>query len=178
MDGYRELADLLREHFGTLVRRGYGGPADVPPNRLVYLLEHEYTQRGLNWQRLKGADASRVTLLRAAIDKVGCEAVLALADVHTTHGAFEDDYRDRFGRRWRYDEDDEEDAGDGSRYEIQDLIDSAVALTHWTRPDSTGLEEVSLSVDGTEVCASTSSGDLEPYASEYEGYRRRHTGTG
>jgi predicted 2-oxoglutarate/Fe(II)-dependent dioxygenase YbiX len=54
-----ELADLLREHFGTLARRRYGGPADVPPSRLVCLLDHEYTQRGLSWQRLKGADASR-----------------------------------------------------------------------------------------------------------------------
>ena len=25
-------------------------------------------------------------------------------------------------------------------------------------------------MDGTEICASTATGDLEPYASEYEGY--------
>src|SRR5713226_6213430 len=56
-----ELADLLREHFSTPVPRYYGGPATDPPNRLVYLLDHEYTPRGLNWRRLKGADASRVT---------------------------------------------------------------------------------------------------------------------
>ena len=42
-----ELADLLREHFGTPVPRYYGGPAADPPNRLVYLLDHEYTPRGL-----------------------------------------------------------------------------------------------------------------------------------
>ena len=39
--------------------------------------------------------------------------------------------------------------------EIQELIDSEVALTHWTEPDGTGLEETSLRVDGTEVCASS-----------------------
>ena len=61
-----ELADLLREHFSTPVPRYYGGPAADPPNRLVYLLDHEYTPRGLNWRRLKGADASRVALLRTA----------------------------------------------------------------------------------------------------------------
>ena len=83
-----ELADLLREHFSTPVPRYYGGPAADPPNRLVYLLDHEYTPRGLNWRRLKGADASRVALLRTAADKAGCEAVLALADVKTTHSAF------------------------------------------------------------------------------------------
>ena len=32
------------------------------------------------------------------------------------------------------------------------------------------MEETSLSVDGDEVCASTPTGDLEPYSSEYEGY--------
>jgi hypothetical protein len=32
----------------------------------VYLLDHEYTQRGLDWDRLKGADATRTTLLRQA----------------------------------------------------------------------------------------------------------------
>jgi hypothetical protein len=46
-----------------------------PPNRLVYLLDHEYTPRGLNWRRLKGADSRRVALLRAAAGKAGCESV-------------------------------------------------------------------------------------------------------
>src|SRR5215472_2977237 len=74
-----ELAGLLREHFSTPVPRYYSEPATDPPNRLVYLLDHEYTARALNWRRLKGADASRVTLLRTAAGKAGCEAVLALA---------------------------------------------------------------------------------------------------
>lgn len=171
-----ELADLLREHFSTRVSRYCGRPVTEPPNRLVYLLDHEYTPRGLNWRRLKGADASRVTLLRAAVGKAGCEAVLALADIKTTHSAFEDDYDDyRYRRRWDDDcdedeYDDDDGSGDDTQYEVQELIDSEVALTHWTGPDGTRLEETSLFVDGTEVCASTPTGDLEPYSSEYEGY--------
>jgi hypothetical protein len=100
-----ELADLLREHFGTPVPRYYGGPAVDPPNRLVYLLDHEYTARGLGWRRLKGADGSRAALLWSA-GKAGCEALLALADVKLTHSAFpagEDyeyrDWHDDYGRR-------------------------------------------------------------------------------
>jgi 2OG-Fe(II) oxygenase superfamily len=169
-----ELAGLLREHFSTPVPRYYGGPAADPPNRLVYLLDHEYTPRALKWSRLKGADASRVSVLREAANRADCEAILALADIKTTHSAFEDDYDDyRYGRRWDddYDEDEYDDDGSGdTQYEIQDLIDSEVALTHWTGPDGTRLEETSLLVDGTEVCASTPTGDLEPYSSEYEGY--------
>jgi predicted 2-oxoglutarate/Fe(II)-dependent dioxygenase YbiX len=173
-----ELADLLREHFRTPVPRYYSGPAADPPNRLVYLLDHEYTPRGLNWRRLKGADASRAALLRAAADKAGCEAVLSLADIKTTHSAFPADegygYRRRRGWYDDYDEDDDEFAGgasgDGHEYDIQELIDSELTLTHWTGPDGTRLEETSLSVDGTEVCASTPTGDLEPYSADYEGY--------
>jgi hypothetical protein len=44
----------------TLVPRYYGGPATDPPNRLLYLLDHEYTPCGLNWRWLQGADATRV----------------------------------------------------------------------------------------------------------------------
>jgi hypothetical protein len=170
-----ELADLLREHFGTPVPRYYGGPAADPPNRLVYLLDHEYTPRALKWSRLKGADASRVALLCQAADRAGCEAILALADIKTTHDAYKDDYDDyQYGRRWdddREEDDDDDDDGSGdAQYEIQDLIDSEVGITHWTGPDGTRLEETSLHVSGTEVCASTPTGDLTPYSSQYEGY--------
>ena len=167
-----ELADLLREHFSTPVPRYYGGPAADPPNRLVYLLDHEYTPRGLDWRRLKGPDATRVALLRAAADKAGCEAVLALADVKTTHSAFPADEGYGYRRRGWYD-DDEYPGGtsdSGREYDIQDLIDSEITLTHWTGPDGTRLEETSLSVDGDEVCASTKTGDLAAYSAEYEGY--------
>ena len=172
-----ELADLLREHFSTPVPRYYGGPAADPPNRLVYLLDHEYTPRGLNWRRLKGPDATRVALLRTAADKAGCEAVLALTDVKTTHSAFPADEGYGYGRRGWYDDDDEDDdeyhggtSDSGREYDIQDLLDSEITLTHWTGPDGTRLEETSLSVDGDEVCASTETGDLAAYSAEYEGY--------
>src|SRR5208283_3943594 len=49
-----ELAHCLTEHFTTPVTPRYGGRDLATPKRLVYLLDHEYTQRGLNWSRLKG----------------------------------------------------------------------------------------------------------------------------
>jgi hypothetical protein len=54
------------------------GDDRAPPYRLVY---HEYTQRGLNWDRLKGTDAERAALLRSAADDAGCEAVLAFTEM-------------------------------------------------------------------------------------------------
>jgi hypothetical protein len=174
-----ELAHCLTEHFSTPGRRYYSRD-DGPPNRLVYLLDHEYTPRGLSWSRLKGPDASRCDLLRAAANKAGCEVILALADVKETHSAYDaDEYYER-GRYSRYrdwdddlDEDEYDSEGedeDGSgEYVIEDLVNSEVELTHWLAPEGKRAEDVSLHIWDHEVCASTSSGDLKPYASEYEG---------
>jgi hypothetical protein len=170
-----ELSALLREHFSTPAPRyAYGEPVD-PPNRLVYLLDHEYTPRALAWTRLKGADTARVSLLRTAAERSGYEAILALADIKTTHSAFpEEEYGYR--QRW-YEDDDDEDEDDDVRtdaadreFDVQELIDSEVTLTHWTGPDGRRLEQTSLPVSDREVCASTENGDLVPYSSEYEGY--------
>jgi hypothetical protein len=124
---------------------------------------------------LKGADVRRVSLLRAAAGHAGCEAILALADIKTTHSAFAAD--EGYGYQNWYDEYGEDDdtysdgeSGSEGEYHIQELIDSEVTLTHWTGPEGTRLEETSLYVDRKEVCASTSMGDLTPYSSEYEGY--------
>lgn len=163
-----ELADLLREHFCTPATHSWGQRRADPPSRLVYLLDHEYTPRALKWTQMKGADARRVPLLREAAETVGCEAILGLADVRTTHDAWPADEGYGYRRRRYYDE--HEDSGDSAEYEINDLINTEVSLTHCTGPDAARLEETSLSVDDTEVCASTPSGDLEPYESEYEGY--------
>ena len=115
-----------------------------------------------------------MALLRTAADQAGCEAVLALADVKTTHSAFPADEAYGYGRRrdWYddYGDDDDEQSGSEREYEIQELIDSEVTLTHWTGPDGTRLEQISLFAGGDQVCASTPEGGLEPYSSEYEGY--------
>ena len=98
-----DLAHCLADHFGPVGE----------PNRLVYLLDHEYTQRSLGWSRLKGPDAQRAALVAAAAERTGCEAMLALADVHETWTACADDedrysgYRGRCG--WHAGEDDSDD---------------------------------------------------------------------
>ncbi|WP_322760481.1 2OG-Fe(II) oxygenase [Frankia sp. Cr2] len=167
-----ELADFLREHFSTPVPTYRPGAVACPPSRLVYLLDHEYTPRALGWSGLKGADAARVSLLRAAAERAGHEAVLAFADVKTTHSAYEPDDGDGYRQRyWDEDDEDEDEDSDGpADYDIQELIDVDVTLTHWTGPDGDGLEATSLDVGTDEVCASTGTDDLEPYTSEYEGY--------
>ncbi|MEV4915289.1 2OG-Fe(II) oxygenase [Streptomyces tirandamycinicus] len=194
-----DLAHCLTEHFTTPAEQQYpyGRPKTTPPNRLVYLLDHEYTQRGLDWDRLKGADATRAARLRQAAGQAGCEAVLALAEVKETWDAVPPyDHYDYYGEVEHFDDCEDEEcggeclldpdgepgterrrSGDFSDYELNDLIDDEITLGWWTLPDGTGGEEISLPVAYAEVCATTENKDLTPYHSEYEGYMGNYGNT-
>ena len=149
-----EAARYLTEHFTTRVSRWKGDDRE-PPNRLVCLLDHEYTQRGLSWDRLKGADAERAALLRAAAEDAGCEAVLALTEIKET-------WDTEPGRR-------------GRGVDLTYIITSELTLSWWTGVP--GGEPISLYVPDEQVCASTPSADLKPYDSEYTGYMGNYGNT-
>jgi hypothetical protein len=77
------LAQSIERFFETpLPRRWAHEPRREPPDRLVYLLDHQYTRRSLAWNRLKNGDAVRAQVLREVARRLDCESVLALADVH------------------------------------------------------------------------------------------------
>jgi hypothetical protein len=169
-DPASELVHCLTEHFTTPATLRYGSRDLGPPNRLVYLLDHEYTQRGLSWRRLKGADAERADLVRAAAERSGCDSVLALAEVKETWDALPSD------DRWDYYDDCHEDENP-TDVQLNDLIDDEITLGWWTRPDGAGGEPISLHVPDHEVCATTPSVALAPYQSEYEGYMGNYGNT-
>lgn len=185
------LAERLREHFETPLppRRHWeeDAPPREPPSRLVYLLDHQYTQRGLGWHRLKGDDAARVAVLRAAAERAGCEMVLALAEVHEIWDCMEPRWKEPWygrHRRWERDEDDEwlEDepppsADDPDAYELVDLQDRSITLDRWIDPSGKKAEPIVTEVGGEEVCSTTPSSALEPYASAYEGYMGNYGNT-
>ena len=182
------LAELLCEHFETPLpppRWPKDAPPREPPSRLVYLLDHQYTERGLGWNRLKGNDAARVAALRAATERLDNELVLALAEIHETWSAtdaWEDRWYGRRGygghRRWVRHEDDEWEQGDygpspadgPDRYSLEELLDWSIELKGWIGPSGKKAAPISTGVLEEELCSTTPSSDLEPYASEYEGY--------
>jgi hypothetical protein len=166
-----ELASCLNEHFGD----------SDEPTRLVYLLDHEYTQHGLSWARLKGDDASRAAMVRAAAHAADCEVALALAEIQETWSADETGSWEREGWRGRHwdddEEDDEDEDGDSSDgYELQELIESATSLDWWL-DESGEATPASLTVDDEEVCASTPTANLSPHESSYEGYMGNYGNT-
>ena len=187
------VAAWLLGHFETAAapaRRTAGAAAHEPARRLVYLLDHEYTARGLSWSRLKGPDAMRAATLQAAAVQAGCEVVLALADIHETWDCMEQEESPWYGgsepRRWddwddELDEDDPraggQSLGDQDRYQLEDLIDWDVTLVCWIDAPDGEPKPVSLSIDPSDVCASVPSVELPPYASEYEGYMGNYGNT-
>jgi hypothetical protein len=174
------LTDTIREFFATPGQSRWSGDHSIrsPPDRLVYLLDHEYTQRGLRWNRLKNSDAHRAVALQEVARELDCEIFLALADVHETWSC-EDEYSGYFDYGQRYYGDDDDDAEgdeneggespDSSDPELTELIDSDVELRHWLGAGGRW-EAVAARVDAAELCYTRASVDLEPFESEHEGY--------
>lgn len=178
------VARCLNEHFTTPLPppRWRADAALGPPSRLVYLLDHEYTERSLSWSRLKGSDAWRSAVLREAAARTDCDAVLALADVHETWSCLERERgRSRYSRsRYGWDADDDswsdtEDSADA--YELEELVDSSITLGRWIDQSGAPAEPIVTTVSDAEVCATTPSADLRPYSSEHEGYMGNYGNT-
>ena len=129
----------------------------------------------MSWRALKNGDAVRAALLREVADRLDCEIVLALADVHETWSC-EDDWED-YGRRrhscYSRDEAEGDDGGNkrAEAYELIELCDSDVELRHW-RPSDKRVQPISGEVIDDEICFTKPSVDLEPFKSEHEGYPR------
>lgn len=163
---------LLQQHFETPAVSTFGRDLGVP-QRLVFLLDHEYSQHGLHPDRLKGVDAQRVAILTAAADATGYEHALALSEIEETWDVQAsidfDDYDDHYDD---YEcEDFEETEG-----ELNGFIDGSIVLTWWT--DSKAPGAIRLPLDGdTEVCAVTPTAALQAYESHFEGYMGNYGNT-
>ncbi|HZX69921.1 MAG TPA: 2OG-Fe(II) oxygenase [Rhodanobacter sp.] len=155
--------------------RWAGDAAGEPPDRLVYLLDHQYTQSGLSWTRLKGADAIRAAALQRVAEQLDAEIFLVLADVHETWSA-EDDYQG--GDHWGYADDDEEASDDETDDPaLGELIDSDIELRHWIAPDGSKLASDANGVVDSELCFTRPSVDCAPFRSEHEGYMGNYGNT-
>jgi hypothetical protein len=182
------LVQSIREFFTKPAKPRWKGDArgEQPPDRFVYLLDHEYTQHGLQWTRLKGVDAQRTAALRAVAAELDCEIFLALADVHETWACEDEDsdYSDYRGKDFLdCDEDDENGAegGDGALGQSPDLdltefIERDVELRHWVGLAGRG-EAVTARVEDAELCFTRPSAELEPFESEHEGYMGNYGNT-
>jgi hypothetical protein len=144
-------------------------PPRDPPDRFVYLLDHQYTQKGLSWKRLKNHDASRAAALAEAAGRLDCEIYLALADVHEQWSCADDEeWEYGWGRRGRRPGRQQRKQGD-TGYDLIDLIDGDIELRHFVPPKGPP-RSLDVGVSYEDVCYTKASRDLKPFESEHEGY--------
>jgi len=173
-DLVERLVERLARYFETPVEQRYSREEPTPPDRLVYLLDHEYTQRSLGWDRLKGRDIARAGLLTAAAERLDCELHLALADVHEVWSCSEPDpfYGRGWHGRWR-----EYEPVSDDEWELEELVDDDVRLRHWIGADGENLSGPPSFVRDHELCFTRPSVEMEPAESEYEGFMGNYGNT-
>lgn len=147
------LLHALRAHFFPST-----GPALRP---WVFLLDHEYTERGLHWPLLKGADRPRVAALRDAAEALGLTVLLALAEIHEQWSASVDGGGRRRGRG---------DWNDHSDPEPDELIDRDIVLNHWIDADDQVLNRKGLPVSEADTACFSETDASFLVNQEYEGY--------
>lgn len=130
------------------------------PQPWALLLDHEYTEHGLRWNLLKGADRWRVAALRAAAESLGLVVHLALAELHEVWSAQpeEDDFDWRRVDR------------DGTNARPQDLLDTDQALNFWVDADEGILAEAELVLADDRIASLRASGAEFLTGREYEGF--------
>ncbi|GMV29840.1 MAG: hypothetical protein AMXMBFR59_19650 [Rhodanobacteraceae bacterium] len=179
--GRTRLTTLVNRYFATTPPpRREGDAGRGAPDRLIYLLDHQYTQRGLDLKRLKGADALRAAELQAIAAATESDLCLALVDVHETwncDAGFDGSWR---GRSY-YDDPDEEDVDDPDEdgpdtHELTDLIDSQATLQH-LKAVSGKAPTMTAEIDGRELCYTKPSVEFDPFESEYEGFMGNYGNT-
>ena len=173
LSAVERLTASVKAYFATPVVPTYSRSAPEQPDRLIYLLDHEYTQKSLRWGHLKDADQRRADALREVAERLDCKMFLALADVHENWSCDEDDGGGGYRRRG-WDDDPEEDEeekeeGDAESYELIDLIDTDVELRHWVGPDGLVVPGISTKPVSDEVCSTRASTEMDPFKSEHEG---------
>ncbi len=120
------------------------------PVKLVYLLEHSYTEHGLSWQRLKGTDSAYARDLVAAARACGIAPHLALAEIHQSWGA---EYQSR-----------------SSKPKPGDLICDDMGLSTWFDSEGKRLPYGSCALKEDEMVSHVSLEGEKPDEEEYEGY--------
>jgi len=157
-----ELSDQRRRHSSV--------------RKMVYLLDHQYTQKGLSWDSLKNTDRTRVNALLKIANDLNLTAHLALADIKE---CWECEF-DGGHHSYRYgDDDDEEECDDDDEmYAIPDyILATDTVLKYWIDQQGKHVEYKPLSPRSDEVCWTGGNDDFEPYESEYEAWMGNYGNT-
>ncbi len=156
---------------------------EVRPPKWVYLLDHQYTQKGLSWSQLKNGDRLRVKTIEEAAAKLDLEVHMALADIQEVwdcEADYDDGYyQSRHREYWHYyeNEDENENSVDDEGLQLNELIDSSISLKHWIDKTNQGIDYSGLYIDDDEICWTKATNEFDPFSSEYEGWMGNYGNT-
>jgi len=161
--------DHRTEHKGITERLRQWADSGEQPDKLILPLEHAYTPAELSFERLKGRDAAIASVLAGAAAQAACDLHLALVSIEESGSAtYADDYggggwRGRGRNRDDDDEDDDDDGGDDDdAFEVEEVIDRYLTLSHLRRPDGGAPDLAELPFSETELCPPDAFEDLTP----------------
>lgn len=140
------------------------------PEKIIYMLDHTYSQANLCASALKGADAHQVALLNPIAKDLGFQLGLATVELHQW-GRYEDDGRDYR----RYKGYDDSDGGDSDlTFEADADVDKETSITHFVDLQGRLISDSLDFEDETETIPSCMSDMLENgelFKQESEGYQ-------
>ncbi len=161
-DLQQRVTKVLKSHFAS------SSEACERTNKLVYLLDHDYTARGLSWAHLKNDDRLRGAALTEAANALGLDMYLALADVQEMWECGSSDW-DYYSRRWR--------GNDEENVELLYLIDGSITINHWRDAAGAAVDFPAWHVSDEESCWTKSNDALTPFQSEYEDWMGNYGNT-
>ena len=121
------------------------------PGKIVWLLEHAYSEVGLSQSTLKQLDEAVGQILACAADRSGC--VLRSAILSIKESGIPADEIGRRGQQIDY---------TGRECLIEDFFECSYTLSHWTECDLTGAELPEIPLLDQEAMPSGSLDDAEP----------------
>ncbi|WP_375331263.1 2OG-Fe(II) oxygenase [Candidatus Tisiphia endosymbiont of Oplodontha viridula] len=148
----QQLTDAIKDYFDIEVNKQ---PQNKQPQRLVYFLNHSYTEHSLRWSMLKGADRANASALYGVAQELSLIPHLALVEIRQS---------------WTTD-------GDDRNSTIDELIDDEVTLSYWIDSNNKKLPFSECDIDEDEICWTKETESLEPYNTEYEGYMGNYGNT-
>ncbi|KAG2165453.1 hypothetical protein JADG_005192 [Aureobasidium aubasidani] len=153
----RKLRAILTEWNNTIEEEG--GETD----KMIYQLDHKYTDASIRLNSLKGADLLRAQRLFSVCDQVGFTLYLASLgkQVHGSAESNNNGYYDRY--------DDDEEGSDGEFHAIEDVIDETLKLTRVVDTDGNVIA-TDLDIEEDDIVQPDPYEDRDPDEDSYEGW--------
>ena len=124
------------------------------PDKLVWVMEHNYSHAGLSFDAMKNADAALAGVLKPAADEAECELYAAI--VHVEEEGLPlftgDEYFDDWG--WR--------DGSGGNLEMDEVLDGRYWLDGWIGTDDSAPALGEIALRNGEVLPAGALDDAEP----------------